>query len=117
MPLVTRRRVHIAAASATVQLLWGAGSVAQEPRGDPQIGHATAVAMCANCHLVGGGQARPAMDSVPSFDALARDPAMTESRLRGFLNRPHPPMPDPQLMRQEIDNIVSYILELRRRGG
>jgi mono/diheme cytochrome c family protein len=112
-------RVAARLAALAAWLIYGAGissALAQSPSGDPELGRAAATSMCASCHLVSEGQAHPAMDSAPSFDALARDRAMTENRLRGFLNRPHPPMPDPQLSRPEIDNIVSYILQ-RRRGA
>lgn len=84
--------------------------------GSAEAGRATAMTICANCHLVATGQRQPPMDSVPSFDALARDPRMSEARLRGFLNRPHPPMPDPQLSRDELENLVSFILLLRRQA-
>jgi mono/diheme cytochrome c family protein len=110
------RRVAYLAALALAPWLAISSTGAQSPSGDAELGRATAVSVCANCHLVSEGQARPAMDSAPSFDALARDRAMTENRLRGFLNRPHPPMPDPQLSRTEIDNIVRYIFQ-RRRGA
>ncbi len=92
-----------------------APSAAQSP-GDPEAGRALALRVCANCHLVAEGQRQAAMDSVPSFDALARDPAMTEARLQGFLNRPHPPMPDPQLSRQDVADLLVYF-ESRRRAA
>jgi cytochrome c len=88
-------------------------AMAQSAAGDPAAGRSTAMAMCTNCHFVGPDQRQPAIDSVPSFDKLARDPAVTEARLRSFITRPHPPMPDPQLSRQDLDNIVSYILARR----
>lgn len=113
--LLPRSRGLLALASAAIQILWGSSGAAQEA-GDPQRGRATATTICANCHLVNERQSGPAMDSAPSFDALARDRAMTETRLRGFLNRPHPPMPDPQLSRQQIEDIVAYLGELRRRA-
>jgi mono/diheme cytochrome c family protein len=81
--------------------------------GDPETGRRTALTLCVNCHLVSNEQRTPPLDGVPPFDELARDRALTESRLRGFLNHPHPAMPDPQLSRQELDNIVSFILARR----
>src|SRR5688572_18630003 len=62
--------------------------VAQSAAGDPAAGRSTAMAMCTNCHFVGPDQGQPALDSVPSFDELARDPAVTEARLRSFITRP-----------------------------
>ena len=103
------------AASTALLAAWqvSSPSLAQSAPGSPEIGRATAAAICSNCHLVEASQTKPFVDGVPSFEELAKDPAVTETRLRGFLARPHPAMPDPQLSRQEIDNIVSYILSRR----
>jgi len=81
--------------------------------GDPAAGRRTATESCTSCHVVGEDTNEQAVEGVPTFRALARDPAMTESRLRGFLHRPHPPMPNISLTRREIDNLVSYIESLR----
>lgn len=81
--------------------------------GNARDGDDLAMAVCSNCHLVREGQRQPPMDSVPSFDAIARDPVMTDERVRRFLNRPHWPMPDLGLSRQQIEDEVSYISELR----
>jgi mono/diheme cytochrome c family protein len=81
--------------------------------GDPGLGRQTALTLCATCHLVANEQTSPPMDGVHTFEELARDRRVTESRLRGFLNRPYPPMPDPELSRQEIENLLSFILDRR----
>ncbi len=85
---------------------------AQE-RGNPDAGRSLALSVCANCHLVQEGQRKAPMDSVPSFYALAHDPTKTDARLSTFLNRPHPPMPNIELSRQQIADLVSYIATLR----
>src|SRR5581483_10059123 len=77
--------------------------------GSAAAGENLAMAVCTNCHLVREGQSKPPMDSVPSFDAIARDRELTDERLRGFLNRPHPPMPNIELSRQQIADLVSYL--------
>ncbi len=87
-------------------------ALAQE-HGDARAGRALALSVCANCHLVAEGQSKPPMDSVPSFDAIAHNQAMTEQRLRVFLNKPHWPMPDLQLSRQQIEDEIAFIAELR----
>jgi mono/diheme cytochrome c family protein len=93
-------------------VLAAAPGQAQE-HGDPAAGRTLALSVCANCHLVQNGQRQAPMDSVPSFAALARDPAMSDARLHNFLNRPHPPMPNIELSRQQIADLVSYIASLR----
>jgi hypothetical protein len=43
-------------------------------------------------------------------------PATQHGSLRAFLMTPHPSMPNYRLAPQEIDDVVTYILSLRRRG-
>ena len=66
---------------------------------------------CANCHVVAAGGS--GSDAVPSFLSIAADPKKTDEYLRGFLADPRHPMPNLQLSRQEIDNLVAYIASLR----
>jgi len=89
--------------------LLGANAHAQG-RPDAAAGATLAQNWCASCHLVTPAQKSAAAAGAPSFMALARDPAMTADKLRGFLNKPHPPMPNLSLTRQEIENVVAYIV-------
>ncbi len=104
MNLATIRTLGLAVLGSAA--LSGA-ALAQQP-GNAAAGERMAVAVCANCHLVREGQPQAPMDSVPSFAAVASDPALNEMRLRGFLNRPHFPMPNIELSRQQIDDLVAY---------
>jgi cytochrome c len=83
------------------------------PTSSAQAGRETALRACSGCHLVGDSDPKQAPEGVPTFRSLARNQAITEARLRGFLHAPHPPMPDLALTRREIDDLVSYILSLR----
>ncbi|MBL8704489.1 MAG: hypothetical protein JNM30_06595, partial [Rhodospirillales bacterium] len=53
-------------------------------------------------------------DLAPPFATLAADPRTTEFRLRAFLMTPHQNMPDFRLSRSETDDLIGYILSLRR---
>ena len=80
---------------------------------DAAAGHAQAVRWCASCHTVDrGGRV---VDAAPSFVALAGDPARTSAHLEVSLTASHPPMPDFQLSRREIADIVAYLESLRPR--
>jgi mono/diheme cytochrome c family protein len=46
-------------------------------------------------------------DVAPDFATIARQ--RDADYLRGFLSRPHPPMPRFELSRQDIDDLVAYI--------
>jgi mono/diheme cytochrome c family protein len=66
---------------------------------------------CAGCHVV--DRVPGGTDAAPPFRAMANDPAYTPGRLKGWLIEPHPPMPNLNLTRREIDAIVAYIRSLR----
>lgn len=79
---------------------------------DPVAGRALARDLCSGCHIVAADQRGPVSDGVPTFAALAADPAVDEQRLRGFIVDPHPPMPRVPLAAGEIEAIVAYIRSL-----
>ena len=81
--------------------------------GNPDAGAAIAQAWCANCHLVSPDQAI-ARTEAPSFQTLADQPDRTIEGLEAFLFDPHPPMPDLDLSRQQIDDVIAYILSLSK---
>jgi len=68
---------------------------------------------CTGCHVVavdGGGS-----DGAPPFTLIANRADATPERLRAFLTAPHGRMPDFQLSRPYITDIVDYIWSLRDR--
>jgi mono/diheme cytochrome c family protein len=73
--------------------------------GDPAQGKATAERWCATCHVVSRG-GRGA-DVAPAFNTIAQQ--RNDEYLRGFLSRPHPPMPRFELSRQDIDDLVAFM--------
>lgn len=85
-----------------------------EEVGDAAAGRDLARQWCSECHLVESG-ARGATDYAPPFAEIAGDSKTTEFRLRAFLRTPHDRMPNYALSRDQTDNIIAYILSLRRR--
>ena len=60
----------------------------------------------------------PGVVEVPTFQAVADDPAATGAALRAFLRTPHAAMPDLRLTSDQTDDVVAYILSLKgRRPG
>lgn len=82
-------------------------AAAAQAAGDPTRGAALAKAWCANCHIVdrsGTGQ-----DAAPPFAVIAERNAPDQLEPKAFLAAPHPPMPDFNLARDQIDDIVAYL--------
>jgi mono/diheme cytochrome c family protein len=99
----------------SVGLVVSTGLVAAEGTAKVTAGRVLAKGWCAHCHIVSEDQRFAPAAGVPTFFAVANDPATTETALRVFLATPHMRMPDFMLTRQETDKIVAYILSLRGR--
>lgn len=75
-------------------------------------GEALVGAWCLPCHSVGRPGAVPSRDL--DFAAIARMPSTTEMSLRAFLQSSHREMPNVILQPQDRDDIITYILSLRK---
>ena len=96
-------------------LLAAAQAIAQAPSGDATAGQELVKAQCSTCH---DGQGSPrGRRQGPSLAAVAAMSSTTSISLHAFLMTPHANMPNYQLTPQEIDDVVTYILSLRRRRG
>jgi len=78
---------------------------------DQMAGEVLAEVWCAACHSIGPDDV--ASDAAPSFYAIMNIQQRSAEFLRGWLFNPHGAMPDPNLSRSEIDDIVSYMETLR----
>ena len=94
------------------------GPALAQPRaptaGDPHRGEALAKAWCANCHVIASGESGRAADYAPPFPAIAFDTSMTAEKLRAWMNAQHTQMPNFNLGRREIDDLVAYIQSLAK---
>jgi mono/diheme cytochrome c family protein len=101
-------RLAAVAAALALAIVATEGALAQDAadRGR-QISHQ----WCSSCHLVDPGQV--VSDGAPSFFQIANDPYITPERLRGWLAAPHEPMPDLNLTRREVDDVVTYLESLK----
>jgi len=94
-------------------ILASAPCAAQNGIADPARGRELAQRLCSNCHVIApGGSGAPRLD-VPSFTAIANTPAVTPEHLAGAIVIPHPEMPDTSLTRDEIRDVIAYIMSLR----
>ena len=75
-------------------------------------GRELAVRLCANCHLVDGSR-KSAPEGIGTFRGIANRPGQTADRISNTLILPHMPMPDTQITREEIQDILAYLETLR----
>ncbi len=78
---------------------------------DAKQGARLAKQWCTGCHLTGAGQASGG-DAAPPFSVIAETAADRNDDLRAWLADPHPPMPNFNLTRSEIDDLLGYIESL-----
>jgi cytochrome c len=91
------------------------GIMSNAQAADVASGREVARKLCVNCHIVEpDGQQDKVMADIPSFMAIANKAGQTEDKIKGFILDPHPPMPQVQLTTNEIENVVSYIMSLKK---
>jgi mono/diheme cytochrome c family protein len=96
-----------------VLLLAGGPAAAQDLPGNPERGRAIAEAWCIECHELVPDIREPSVTDAPPFQAVADDPAATETALRAFLQTPHAAMPNIRPTPEQTDDLIAYILSLK----
>ncbi len=76
---------------------------------DAAHGEQIARRWCSPCHIVSPDQKQASADVAP-FAEVAR--TKTDAQIADFLTDPHPKMPDLQLSRDQIADLVAYIRTL-----
>jgi hypothetical protein len=64
-------------------------------------------------HAVERGNLRSINRNAPAFSVIVASPAASELALRAALQSSHRQMPDIVLAREDRDDIIAYILELK----
>lgn len=116
-------RLFILLLGSIIGFALGAGAADAGEEGKPGAealvtsGHAFALQVCSACHRVARDQSsKPILKPpAPSFPAIAQRPTTTEPFLRQFLSTPHGKMPNPELANFQIDEVVAYLLSLKRK--
>ncbi len=83
--------------------------------GDIQSGRNLAMRECRACHRVGLGSLR-LKQGPPAFYDIANMASMTPTSLYVFLHTSHPTMPNFRLDKKESDDVIAYIISLRRQS-
>ena len=87
--------------------------VAQSVAGDPASGRKIATTLCNSCHQV-LPITLPDKGDPPSFQSIADQPSTTGISLNVFLHSNHNNMPDFILSSAESNDLIAYILSLKK---
>jgi mono/diheme cytochrome c family protein len=111
------RRLALKFALTALLTPFAAAAQTDQSPGDRAAGRAIATRTCSECHLVPGGPAPTARRGGPPFVEIANRPTTTAPGLRSLLRAPHVGMPMFQFTDRELDDLVTYLLSLRRSSG
>lgn len=104
-----RVRLIAALAGATACL----SALAPAMAADARAGRDLAQRWCSGCHVVDPAGRGP--DTAPPFPIIAQRNPGNRGWLRAWLTAPHPPMPNLNLNRQQIDDVAAYLESLTPR--
>src|SRR6266702_4314938 len=106
--------LDVVVALAAMQLIrLHCASGATAPSDSAASGHRLAEAWCKNCHAI-DATAGGVSNTPPDFAAVANQPSTTALALRVFLQSNHRSMPNLMLTPGQTDDLVNYILSLKR---
>jgi mono/diheme cytochrome c family protein len=102
-------------AAAMVLTLAAGLPAAAEEIGDPQMGARLAQDVCVECHAVDPDDTVSLNFSAPPFQQIADQPEITPLALAVWFRSPHPTMPNFVLAADENQDIIAYIMSLRKQ--
>ena len=76
--------------------------------GNPRTGEQIAERWCTACHAAQASGS----DAAPPFTEIARRPGRSSDFFYVWLTDPHPPMPRLDLSRQDIADLIAYLISL-----
>jgi mono/diheme cytochrome c family protein len=88
--------------------------LAQPVAGDPASGRKIATTLCSSCHQVLLIALPDDKGDPPSFQSIADQPSTTGISLNVFLHSNHNKMPDFILSSAESNDLIAYILSLKK---
>jgi mono/diheme cytochrome c family protein len=105
---------HLARSICVLASVLAAGEAAAQ-QASQSAGLALARRLCSECHAVEAMVPSPNLDA-PSFSKLANTRGMTARYLWVEFRRAHQTMPDFDLERGELRDIIAHIMSLRSRA-
>ena len=104
----------VARAITTAMLCVMVENAGAQQFGDAEGGRQLARENCAECHAIDNGIGASANPNAPTFKVLATTPGMTSAALTVALQTAHSKMPNFVLKGSAREDIIAYILSLKR---
>jgi len=82
--------------------------------GSVSSGHQIAISICGDCHEISPTKYSTTVVG-PKFDDIANLPSTTALSLKAFLRSNHNLMPNFVLSSADTDDVIAYILNLKRK--
>lgn len=100
---------------ALAAALLSPGETFARAAGDTERGELLARKSCSSCHTVDRSSQPSPNPRAPPFREIARTPGMTAIALRAALQTSHRSMPNLVLSKRSREDLIAYILELKRQ--
>jgi mono/diheme cytochrome c family protein len=81
---------------------------------DAAQGREIARRWCSSCHVVERTTTEAPANGLPTFPAIAAKADLSADHLRAAMNPQHSRMPDFALSKRQQDDLIAYIVSLRR---
>ena len=107
------KRVNLSSILGLIASVYASTAVAEDI-GSVKDGFIFAQTVCAECHAVRDGERASPNAQAPSFTTVANTSGMNAMALEVWFQTPHPTMPNLVFSNQESDNVIAYILSLRK---
>ena len=107
------KRVNLSLILGLIASVYASAAVAEDI-GSAKDGFIFAQTVCAECHAVRDGERASPNAQAPSFTTVANTSGMNAMALEVWFQTPHPTMPNLMFSNQESDNVIAYILSLRK---
>lgn len=99
---------------AVVAMLALPDAAAAVELGDAEKGQEYAREHCAECHEVEPVESFSPNPDAPSFQEVSDSPGMNARALAVWLRSSHPTMPNLIIPADDMDNVIAYILSLKK---
>jgi len=112
--MIKRRVEHLLGSFLMLTCIAASTGSFADTIGDVSQGQSFAQKICSSCHAVLADQFLSPVAEATPFQKVADTPGMTRTALTVFFRTPHKKMPNLIISGTEADDVIAYILGLKR---